>query len=306
LPSTGRGVLALDIGATKIAAGVGTDDGEISRQTGAPTRAAEGAEAVLERAIALARGCYQAELTSGRQLEALGVSSMGLTFESHVELSPNVPGWHQLRIPEALEVAFPGLPIVIGNDVRVAARAEMNWGSLQGVEDAIYFNLGSGIAAGIVSGGRLLSGAHGAAGEVGYTLFRGLPEKRLASDGLAPFEDWFGGAGAARRLATMGLPSSMAELVERQQDDPAARAFIEETWTGIGVMAANLCIALDPTVVSLGGGYLRGDSGIVEHIQASLALSVPYPPKVVRARFGGDAALRGAAALALADLGAPR
>ena len=64
---------------------------------------------------------------------------------------------------------------MIGNDVHVAAQAEMAWGSLQGVSDAIYLNLGSGISAGIICGGSFLKGADGAAGEVGYTLFRGAP-----------------------------------------------------------------------------------------------------------------------------------
>ena len=78
----------------------------------------------------------------------------------------------------------------------------MAWGSLQDVSDAIYLNLGSGISAGFICGGRFLTGADGAAGEVGYTLFRGRPEERMAADGIGPFEAWFGGTGAARGSPT--------------------------------------------------------------------------------------------------------
>ena len=124
----------------------------------------------------------------------------------------------------------------------------------------------------------------------------------MAADGAVPFEEWFGGMGAARRLIDAGLPPSVAQVVERRHEDPAARAFVEELWTGIAVMTANLCSALDPTVVSLGGGYLRGDSGILEHVQTVLARAVPYPPSVVRARFGADASLRGAVAAAITGL----
>ena len=302
-PTEGR-VLALDIGGTKLAAGVGTADGEITRQLGEPTLAAEGAEQVLERALSLARRCYEHELAAGGHVDTVGVSTMGLTFATHVELAPNVPGWDQLRIPEAVEAVFPSLPVVIGNDVHVAAQAEVTWGSLKDVQDGVYLNLGSGICAAIVAGGRLLSGGHGAAGEVGYSLFRGVPEERMAADGAAPFEEWFGGTGAARRLADAGLPTAVGEVVERRGEDPAAKAFVDELWTGIAVMAANLCSAFDPTLLSLGGGYLRGDSGILERVQEIVSRAVPYPPTVVRASFGADASLRGAAAAAFAALGA--
>lgn len=300
----GSSVLAVDIGGTKLAVGVGAADGEIRRQLSEPTRAAEGAAAALDRAIALARDCLEAELAAGGTVDAVGVSTMGYTFTTHVELAPNVPGWDQLRIPEALEAAFPGLPVAIANDVRLAAQAELSWGALREAQNGIYLNLGSGIAAGIVAGGQLIHGSHGTAGEVGYSLFRGV-EERLAAQGAAPFEAWFGGAGAARRLAAAGLPGSVAEVVARRHDDPAAQAFLDELWTGIGVLAANLCCVTDPAVLALGGGYMRDDSGGLEHIRQIVNRAVPHPPTVVRARFGADASLRGAVAAALAVIGVP-
>lgn len=300
---TGVGVLALDIGGTKLAAGVGTADGELRREVTEPTLASEGADTVLARAIALARRCHDEELAEGGRIGGVGVSTMGLTRPSHVELAPNVPGWEQLRLPEAFTAAFPGLPVAIGNDVKAATQAEMAWGSLKDVGDGIYLNLGTGIAAGIVSGGQLMVGAHGAAGEVGYSLFRGLPEARMAADGGLPFEEWFGGAGVARRLAGTGLPPSVADLSASRGEDPAAHAFLGELWSGIAVLAANLCIFFDPTVLSLGGGYVRGDSGLLERVRELVSGAVPYPPDVVRARYGADASLRGAAALALAAAG---
>jgi glucokinase len=290
------------MGATKLAAGIGAADGEVTRFTETRTRASDGAATVLSRALELAKGVHDAELAAGGSIDAIGVSSMGYTHETHVELASNVPGWTELRIPAAVARTFPDLPVTIGNDVHLGAQAEMAWGSLRDVGNGIYLNLGSGISAGIVCDGRLLTGANGAAGEVGYSLFRGRPEERMAADGFGPFEAWFGGSGAARRLATSGLPDSVAEVLALK-DDPAANAFVDELFTGIAVMVANLCSALNPSVVSLGGGYMRGDSGLLERIGELLARAVPYPPAVVRARFGADASLRGA--IALAALGAP-
>jgi glucokinase len=306
LASTGPAVLALDLGATKLAVGVGHADGEMTRVATAPTNAAAGAEAALARALDLAATVYEDELAAGGSIEAIGVASMGYTHATHVELAPNVPGWNALRIPEAIARSFPELPVTVGNDVHLAAQAEILWGSLQNVSDGIYLNLGSGISAGIVCNGQLLSGANGVAGEVGYSLLRGGPEERMAVDGATPFEDYFGGAGAARRLAGTDLPGSVAELLELGDANPAANAFIDELWTGIAVLAANLCTALNPSVLSLGGGYVRGDSGVLARVSELVRRAVPYPPEVVRAQFGGDASLRGAVAGALALAGVSR
>lgn len=294
------GVLALDIGGTKLSVGIGAADGEVTRQDVEPTRGSEGASAVLARAVALARRCYEAELGAGGGIAAVGVSTMGLTRPTHVELSPNVPGWHRLRIRDVLTEAFPGQTVVIGNDVKLAAQAEITWGALRGVEDGVYLNLGTGIAAGIISGGRLLGGAHGAAGEIGYVLFRGVPEPRMAAEGAAPLEEWYGGAGVARRLATTPLPGTVADLVARRHADPAVSEFLEELWTGIAVAAANLCTAIDPSALVVGGGYVRGESGLLDRVREVVQRAVPYPPQVMPVRFGADASLRGAVATALA------
>ena len=304
---TGTAVLALDIGATKLAAGIGTPDGEVARVATAPTRADEGADTVLRRALELAQQVQQQAAGAGEHVEAIGVSTMGYTHEDRVELATNVPGWTTLRIPEAVNRAFPNLQATIGNDVHVAAQAEMAWGSLKDVDDAIYLNLGSGISAGIICGGRFLTGADGAAGEVGYTLFRGQPERHMAADGTGPFEAWFGGAGAARRLKEIGLPASVAETLALTATNPIAREFIDDLWTGIAVLVVNMCAVLNPRVVSLGGGYVRdeaADSGLIERIKELTQQAAPIPPQITRARFGADASLRGAVAIALAEAGA--
>ena len=295
-------VLALDIGGTKLAAGIGRSGGQMHRLTGAPTRAGDGAVEVLGRALKLAEDVLADETAAGGHVAAIGVATMGLSGPEGVQLAPNVPGWESLRIDQAVARAFPRLPSVVDNDVKLAARAELAWGALCGVSEGIYLNLGSGIAAGIVTGGRLLGGAHGAAGEVGYSLPHGRPEPRMAADGATPFEDHYGGAGVARRLAGTGLGESVAELVSRR--DPGAEAELDRLSTAIAVLAANLCIALDPSVLVLGGGYLRSDFGVTARVREVVNRAVPFPPAVSASAFGADASLRGAAVAALEGAGA--
>lgn len=288
-------VVVLDIGGTKMSAGIGTPDGEVHREVTVPTHAEEGGARVLERALALARDRLEAERAAGGNVVGLGVSSMGTTFDDRVEIAPNVPGWAQLSLHAAFQEAFSPLPFVIDNDVKAATLAELAWGALAHVDDGLYLNFGTGIAAGIVVAGTLVRGAHQSAGEIGYLLPRGRIEPFMARDNVPPFESEFGGGGVAKRLSSrLGRPIDMANLVAGAATDPQMKAFVDEIWDALAAMTANLCVTLDPAVIALGGGYLRGNSDLRERIETVLAAAVPYPPFVTTAAFGADASLRGA------------
>ena len=85
-------------------------------------------------------------------------------------LAPNVPGWDGLSLPAALREGLSIDCLELGNDVKAAALAEARWGRLRGADPALLVLLGTGVAAGIVVGGEVVTGAHGAAGEFGYNL----------------------------------------------------------------------------------------------------------------------------------------
>jgi glucokinase len=295
-------VVALDIGGTKIASAIGDPSGELRRWRTMPTEADRGAEQVLASAVALANEVLCEAQASGEDVSAIGVSTMGLTRVDHVDLAPNVPGWEKLAIPAAIERAFPALPAAFGNDVKLAALAELSWGALAGVDCGVYLNLGTGIAATLVVDGKIVEGAHGAAGEIGYWLTEGSATPLMAADGAVPTEEALGGRGIARQSAEVfGRPIEVAELVELAGDDPRAEALLERLWDEIGSLVADLAIVCDPAVLVLGGGYVRSDRFPIEAIARLVARAAPYPPEVVRARFAGDASLHGAVAVALRD-----
>lgn len=292
-------VLALDIGGTKLTAGIGDTSGHLRGQRTESTDPQRGATDVLRRAIDLARSVLQDERLAEHNVSVLGVSTMGLTRPNDVLLAPNVPGWDALAIPSSLEAAFPTLAIAIANDVKAATLAEARWGGLAGVTSGVYLNLGTGIAAGIVVGGKVLQGAHGSAGEVGYTLVEGWRTVRLAADGGVPAEEILGGRGIAARASELfDRPIDLRELSELAQINQTASQLLTETWDGISILAANLAITIDPQVLVIGGGYVRSDAARLDGVRSWLERAVPFPPKVLASRFGADASLYGAVALA--------
>jgi glucokinase len=222
---------------------------------------------------------------------------MGITHEDHVELAPNVPGWHALALPAAIRAAFAPAPVQIANDVKAAALAELTWGELRVVDSGIYLNVGTGIAAALTLGGRVVTGAHDAAGEIGYWL-RSRTDGPGAAAGRVPLEEHVAGAGTtARAERELGASGGVAELATRS--DGAARAFLDDLYDEIGLHLANLAIAFDPERVVVGGGYAGDAERLLKALRGWLDRCVPFPPQLRLARFQRDAGLAGAVALAL-------
>jgi glucokinase len=299
-----RQVLALDIGGTKLAAAVVGEDGALSDRHVIETAVGDGAERVLESALELVAGVLESQPGDARP-RVLGVSTKGLTREEGVLLS-GMPGWSGLRIPAMLRQRFPGLTFATLNDVKAATLAELVWGSLRGVSHGLYVNLGTGIAAGIVADGRLVDGAHGAAGEIGYLV----PERSMLSrcrppgtELPAPLEGLVGGGAVPRRArAALGKELTMAQLVAESRDDPGATELVEDILSELVLWVVNVSVVLDPERVVIGGGFLGGGPEVCRKIAKALDSSAPFSPEVLPAHFGTESALVGAGALAFSML----
>jgi glucokinase len=286
--------LGVDIGGTKIAIAVANADGDIVRRDGLPTQDQGGAEGAILRAIDAGKRLLAKH---DGALQGVGVATMGVTLEDRVLLAPAVAGWEKLAIPATFRHAFPGTPIRIENDVNAATFAEMRWGALHGVDTGIYLNLGTGIAAGLVVGGRILRGAHGAAGEIGFNP-RTPHDELGAATGHVPLEEWAGGRGLAAR-ANQQLGLTVEELFANYDRDTAARELVDGTLQEIAFHLANLAIAMDPSRIVLGAGTMRAGDLVLETLRRRIIPFMPFPIEVVPARFTLDAALIGAVALAL-------
>ena len=233
------------------------------------------------------------------------MSTKGLTREDGVWIS-GMPGWSSLRIPARLRERFPDMAVSIMNDVKAATLAELTWGALRGVPHGVYFNLGTGIAAGIVASGQILEGAHGAAGEIGYlvpgveALGRTGVTGTAREDMAPPLELLVGGLavpGRARRR--LGVELSMEQLSERSRDDEKAAALLDDILTEIALWIVNVATVVDPGRVVIGGGFLRSVPGLCDRIREVFDRASAFPPEVQPAHFGADSSLVGAGALAL-------
>ncbi|RSN62613.1 ROK family protein [Amycolatopsis sp. WAC 04182] len=292
-------ILGIDFGGTKVAIGLADRAGSLLVTRRLDTDAQAGAGQVVSRALAAARKLLADEGAADR-LVAVGVVSPGIVLEDRILLAPNVPGWEELRLRDLVAAEFEGVPIEVGTDAKAAALAEWRWGALADTDPAVFLSLGTGIAAAVLVGGRLLAGANGAAGEIGYNLLSPQDTDGFAS-GAAPLEEAVGGRGLGGRASVLlGRPVTAGELFGLARENAQAKELVGAALDELSMHVANLAIALDPQRIAVGGGLVRSADILLPALRERLAQAVPFPPELVSAKFDQDASLLGAIAIALA------
>ena len=210
-------VLGIDFGGTKIVTAVSDLAG---RQLAWRTLAAAAdAPAAFARGVDSARELLSTA-AAGWELAAVGVSMFGISTEHGVELAPSIDGWRDIAMGREVRVAFGGTGprMIMANDVKAAALVGARPGALAGADPGIYLNLGTGLAAPIVTGGRVLVGANGAAGEVGYNL-RAVSDVGAAD--RVPLEDAVSALPLARKAGGEGPRQRYPRRVHRRTRLPS-------------------------------------------------------------------------------------
>lgn len=292
-------LLGIDVGGTKVAVGTADQSGRRLRVIRFPSNVEDGAHAMLDRVLTEARALALAGTReNGAPLVGVALVCPGIAHDDGVRLAPNNPGWDTVRVADTVRAAFPGVPIAIMNDVKAAALAEAAHGELAGIHCGLFVNLGTGLAAAIVMDGKVVTGANGAAGEIGYQL-PGTATPVAFVDGHAPLEEAVSGKAIADRVsAVLGRPASVAEAFAIAEDDVVVRGVLDDALELLVTHLANLAVALDPQRVVLGGGVLRQADAILPRLEAAMRRVVPFPPEVRLSAVPDDAGLAGALELA--------
>ncbi len=255
---------------------------------------------------AVARACATAGLDVTR-LSALVIGSPGVVDPRTGEprLAVNLPAWHEGAL-QALRGALHQ-PVVIENDVNLAAMAERAAGAAVGAEDFVLVWLGGGLGLATILGGRLHRGAAGAAGEIGYLPVHGAPlHTDIRHPASGGFQSLAGGTAVRALAAAHGLPAgSAAEAVRAavsglRSDHDATQRFLDELARRVAVGVASVCVVLDPALVVLGGEVGRaGGAALADRVAAGVAGICPARPRVVPTGVAGEPVLQGAMLAAL-------
>ncbi|MFH5823017.1 ROK family glucokinase [Georgenia sp. AZ-5] len=307
--------VGVDIGGTKIAAGVVDEDGEVLASTQHETDPDDPAE--IERAVVAA----VSELRADFEVGAVGVAAAGFISPRRdaVLFAPNI-AWRDHPLRDRLSAGID-LPIVVENDANAAGWAEFRFGAGRDAEHMVMATVGTGLGGAIIVDGRLLRGAFGAAGEIGHMQM--VPHGHYCGCGHEGCWEMYASGralGRAALAAVVAQPDRAGALVAAaggagnkikgvhvtaaaEAGDPLAVELLAELgyWLGAGI--SDLAAIVDPEVAVVGGGVAAAGDLLLKPARESFrdhlsARGYRGELTIQLAEMGNEAGIVGAADLA--------
>jgi glucokinase len=310
-----RPVVAVDLGGTNIrAAFYPSGEPPATKTTTRPTRAADGAQAVLDHINeAIEALAIPAEARSSLAV-AIGAPGPLDRERGVIVHAPNLPGWLNLPLGQILHRHW-NCPVLVENDANMAALGEWRFGAGRGAHHLIMLTLGTGIGGGIIVDDQLVRGARGLAGEVGHIPVQ--PDGPLCSCGRpGHLEALASGPAIARQVRekgglqrSSGPDGATAEEISAaaRTGDAVATAVLHGAAQALGLALAGLVHTFNPERIILGGGVARAGGPFLENVRRALSDSLMSPAfgealEVVPSSLGDEAALLGGLALVQTSL----
>ena len=308
---TSRAVLGIDIGGTKIAAGVVAPGGKVLSYARANTPRDAEAEGLLAFTVELA---MRARRESSLEPEAIGIGCGGpMVFPEGIVSPLHIPAWRDFPLRERIEKTF-GLPTVLDNDAKAFALGEALFGAGRGARCMLGMVVSTGVGGGLVASGRLFDGASGNAGHVGHIIVstRG---PRCYCGGIGCLTVYASGTGLAARarsalrrggrsvLADIPAPEVTGRAVAEAaaEGDPLATKLMLDASYALARGIASAANLLDLDRVVIGGGVAQSGALLFDPLRRELGrrarLAFSRDVEVRPAELGTEAGVVGAAGL---------
>jgi len=303
--------VGIDLGGTNLKLGLVSADGKVLRRLSSPTQAKHGPAHVLERMAQAVRDLCKAAGIGLEDVAAVGAAAPGPldTKEGVVLFAPNMPGWRNIHVRDALVKAL-NRPVVVENDANAAGYGEFRCGAGRTVRDMIILTLGTGLGGGIIIGGRMFRGHTDTGAELGHTVIK-YGGRRCGCGITGCLEAYASCTAVVARtqeeLAT-GVASSLAgreDITCKDVFDAAAAGdafadhIVKDTADYLAIGITSLLHVLNPEMVVLTGGMMgAGDKflNLVRQRVKETAFERAASSCEIRwSELGGDAGIIGAA-----------
>ena len=250
-----------------------------------------------------------------RQVIGIGIGVPGaVNGKGEVNKCINL-GWDYIFNIEQALAELTGLPVKAGNDANVAALGEAWKGGGNGCENMVFATFGTGVGGGIIVGGKLLAGVHGAGGEIGHLVVNAKETQRCNCGKFGCVEQYCSATGIVRlaklRLAAEDTPSALRSEKDLtckdvfdagKNGDTLALQVLEQVYDYMGQFLANVCCAVDPQVVVLGGGVSKAGQCLLDGAKKYFDRYIFHASSAITfalATLGNDAGAYGAFKLML-------
>ena len=308
-----RKFYGIDVGGTTVKLGLFSET-ELLDKWEIPTVRTGDGEQILPDIAAAIEGYIINNHIDRKDLIGIGIGVPGPVLpDGTVNKCINL-GWGVFNIEKALS-DLTGLPVKAGNDATVAALGECWMGGGRGFDTMVFATLGTGVGGGIVVGGQVLHGIHGAAGEIGHMVLnrnetescgcgkKGCVEQYCSATGIVRIAKQFLKASEAPSALRGIEPLTCKDIFDTAAaGDALACEILEQVYGYLAEFLANICNVIDPECVVLGGGVSRAGQPLLDGVQRHFGKYVFHAVSGVRfalATLGNDAGAYGAFKLVL-------
>lgn len=304
----------IDVGGTTVKLAYFDESGKMLDKWEIPTNTDNNGIRVLPDIADSIKDYLQRNSIRKEHIIGIGIGVPGPVSEDGIVNKCVNLGWDVKDLHGELS-ALTGFPVKGGNDANVAALGECWKGSGNGCKNMVMATLGTGIGGGVVLGGKIIAGVHGAGGEIGHMILNPDETEPCGCGNYGCAEQYCSANGsvrlAKRYLAAHDNATPLRDLRNLRckdlfdagdQGDPTALAILDQYYTLLGRFLANICCTIDPEVIVLGGGVSKTGQPIIDGVAKyfqKYAFHACRETRIVLATLGNDAGAYGAFKLAL-------
>lgn len=305
----------VDVGGTTVKLGLFETEGVLVDKWEIPTVTSDNGAKILPDIAASIEAKLQEKGIEKSDVEGAGIGVPGPVMkDGTVNRCVNL-GWSKKPVEKELSELL-GLPVRAGNDANVAALGEMWQGGGKGHSDVLMVTLGTGVGGGVIIDGKVVSGAHGAGGEIGHININ--PEETESCNcGCKGCLEQYASATGIVRMTKKRLERESASSVLRdkeltskeifdaaKQGDELAKQSVAEYCETLGRGISMICVVADPEIVVLGGGVSKAGQSLLDDTKAAFqkyAFHACKETEFALATLGNDAGIYGSARLLLGE-----
>lgn len=305
----------IDVGGTTVKCGFFNTDGTFVENWEITTRKENNGAQILPDIADAIRGKLKEHGVSLDDVEGVGIGVPGPVLDDGVVNGCVNLGWGVFNVAQELSGLLDGIRVSVGNDANVAALGEQWRGGGKGYKNVVMVTLGTGVGGGIIIGGKILPGGHGAAGEIGHIQMR-KNETAVCGCGKKGCLEQYASATGIVRMASIALEKERKQpsLLDNQEvtsksifdaakaGDAAALALVDTLGEMLGTALAHITAVVDPDVIVIGGGVSKAGQilldAIVKHYRPA-AFHACRDTEFKLAVLGNEAGMYGAVRMVL-------
>ncbi|HHV13806.1 MAG TPA: ROK family glucokinase [Clostridiales bacterium] len=306
-------VFGVDLGGTTVKLGLFKTEGLLIEKWEIPTRTENNGEQLLPDIAASITNKLKGFKIHKNDIEGIGIGVPGAVLNGkYVKRCVNLNGWGDFDVSEKLS-SLVGIPVEVVNDANAAALGEMWQGGAKGFANVIFVTLGTGVGGGIIVDGKVLTGHHGAAGEIGHIKIKRDADFNCGCGKKGCLEGYASATGIvryAKELIKESQEESKLRDIEdleakdvfnlAKEGDAVALKVTELMYDDLGMALAAISCVTDPEIIVLGGGVSKAGSVLLEGVRSAFekyAFPASEQTQFSLASLGNDAGIYGGARL---------